>query len=470
MEIDEWINLSEFCVVHDHPGDYPDLAGDSMKNTNSRIRIALIVAGLFAAGLAHADAVTDNAKALLDKGDAKAAYALLEPLEAERAGDPGYDFLLGLAALETGKNTNAVFALERVLAVDPNHVRARAEIARAYAALGETKTAKQEFETVKKQGVPPEVAVTIDRVLSAIERVEDEGRTTVRGYVEGTIGHDTNVNSATADRNVAVPLFGGAIFTLGPGGVQRSDTFTSVGGGLSLRKPLDKEWALTAGLNGSKRMNTDVDEFDTGSTDAHLGVVRTYGKDVFSAALQYNQFWVDNDRYREAAGFTAQWQHNYDARHQSSLYVQYSDLRYMSQGVRNADRFVIGANFAKAMPGFKTVFYGGAYLGEEAAKKDNFEHLGHILYGMRIGAQHEIHRDARAFANLGYEHRRYGGEDPFFLKTRTDNQWNLSLGVAWTPAKNWRVTPQFQYTDTRSNIDLNRFRREVVSVTVRREF
>jgi tetratricopeptide (TPR) repeat protein len=441
-----------------------------MKNISSKLRVALAVAGLLAAGMARADAVTDNAKALLDKGDAKAAYALLEPLESQRAGDPDYDFLLGLAALEIGKNTNAVFALERVLAVDPNHVRARAEIARAYAALGETKIAKQEFETVKKQGVPPEVAATIDRLLSAIERVEDEGRTTVRGYAEATVGHDTNVNSATHDRNVAVPLFGGAIFTLGPGGVRRSDTFTSVGGGLSLRKPLDKEWAFTAGLNGTKRMNTDVDVFDTGSADAHVGVVRTYGKDVFSAALQYNQFWVDNDRYREAAGFTAQWQHNYDARTQASLFIQYSDLRYMSQEVRNADRFVIGANFAKAMPGFKTVFYGGAYVGEEATRKDGFEHLGHTLYGARIGAQHEFHRDARAFANLGYEHRRYGAEDPFFLRVRTDNQWNLGVGVAWTPAKNWRVTPQFQYTDVRSNIALNRYRRELVSVTVRRDF
>jgi tetratricopeptide (TPR) repeat protein len=440
------------------------------KNTKSKLRIALAVAGLLAAGMARADAVTDNAKALLDKGDAKAAYALLEPLESQRAGDPEYDFLLGLAALEIGRNTNAVFAFERVLAVDPNHVRARAEIARAYAALGETKTAKQEFETVKKQGVPPEVAVTIDRLLSAIERVEDEGRTVVRGYAEATIGHDTNVNSATHDRNVAVPLFGGAIFTLGPGGVRRSDTFTSVGGGLSLRKPLDREWALTASLNGSKRVNTDVDEFDTGSTDAHVGVVRTYGKDVFSAALQYNQFWVDNDRYREAAGFTAQWQHNYDARNQASLYIQYSDLRYMSQEVRNADRFVIGANFAHALRGFKTVFYGGAYVGEEATRKDGFEHLGHTLYGARIGAQHELHRDVKAFANLGYEHRRYGAEDPFFLRVRTDNQWNLGVGVAWTPAKNWRVTPQFQYTDVRSNIALNRYRRELVSVTVRREF
>lgn len=439
-------------------------------NTNDLIRSVMLAAALIFAGGARADAVTDNARSLLDRGDAKAAYALLEPLESERAGDPTYDFLLGLAALETGKHTNAVFALERVLAVDPNHVRARAEIARAYAALGETKTARQEFETVKQQGVPPEVAGTIDRLLSAIERIEDTGRTVVHGYVEGTVGHDTNINSATDSRNIAVPVFGGAIFTLAPGSLRRSDTFTSVGGGLNLRHPISREWALTAGLNGSKRMNTDVDEFDTGSADAHLGVVRTYGKNVFSAALQYNQFWVDNHRYREAAGFTAQWQHNYDARNQASLYVQYSDLSYISQDVRNTDRFVIGANFAHALAGFKTVFYGGAYVGEEVANKDRFGHFGHMLYGARVGAQHAFHRDAKIFANLGYEYRRYGAEDPFFLKTRGDNQWNFSAGVAWTPARNWLVTPQFQYTRSDSNIPLNDFKREVVSVTVRRQF
>ena len=49
--------------------------------------MALLAAGLLAANAVLADAVTDNAKALLDKGDANAAYALLEPLEGQRAGN-----------------------------------------------------------------------------------------------------------------------------------------------------------------------------------------------------------------------------------------------------------------------------------------------------------------------------------------------------------------------------------------------
>lgn len=426
---------------------------------------------LMVTGSAWADAVTDNARALLDKGDAKAAYALLEPLESQRAGEVEYDFLLGLAALEVGKNTNAVFALERVLAVDPNHVRARAEIARAYLALGETKVAKQEFESVVKQGVPSDVAATIDRLITAVERIEDEGRTTWRGYAEASFGYDTNVNSATAASGISIPAWGGPVLTLNAASRRQSDIFGTVGAGLNVRQPLDKEWALIAGLNANKRMNSNrEDTFDTGLVDANVGLVRTYGKDVFSAVAQYNQLWVDNERYREATGFTTQWQHNYDARNQSSLYVQYANLHYPQEKERDGDRFVLGANFAHALVGFKTVFYGGGYIGSEVVKDPAFRHLGNMLYGARIGAQHEYQRDVKVFANLGYEHRRYEGSHPLLLRTRDDDQWNLSVGMAWTPAKTWVVTPQFQYTENRSNLEINRFRREVVSVTVRKEF
>jgi len=252
---------------------------------------------------------------------------------------------------------------------------------------------------------------------------------------------------------------------------QQSDAFSSVGAGIGVRHPLSKEWAFIAGLNGNKRMNNKhEDTFDAGQVDGHAGFVRTYGKDDFSAVLQYNQMWVDNDRYREAAGFTTQWQHNYDARNQSSFYVQYANLRYPSDDLRNADRIVFGANFAHARPGLKTVYYGGVYLGEEVVKDDTVPHLGHVLSGIRLGAQHELHRVVKAFVNLGYEHRRYSGEHPLLLRVREDDQWNLIVGMVWNPAKHWVVTPQFQYADNRSNLEINRFRRELVSVTVRREF
>src|SRR5262245_35754856 len=112
---------------------------------------ALILTALLFSALAHAaDDILLKAKGFLDANNPQAAYNLLAPLQSQRAGDPDYDYLLGVSALDLGKNTEAVFALERVLAVRPDHAAARAQIARAYFALKETEAAKREFENVKK--------------------------------------------------------------------------------------------------------------------------------------------------------------------------------------------------------------------------------------------------------------------------------------------------------------------------------
>src|SRR3546814_11090894 len=53
-----------------------------------------------------------------------------------------------MAALDAGRYGEAVIALQRVLAVQPNNAPARAELARAYALAGDIDTARAEFATV----------------------------------------------------------------------------------------------------------------------------------------------------------------------------------------------------------------------------------------------------------------------------------------------------------------------------------
>jgi hypothetical protein len=431
--------------------------------------VALAVMAAFA-GPARADALTDQAKALLDQGKAGAAYELLIAEEPGRAGNPEYDFLLGLAALDTGHNTNAVFALERVLAVDPNNARARAEIARAYLALGETQTARREFETVRSQPVPDEVKATIDHVLAAIERVEEQGKTAVRGFAEFTYGHDTNVNAGPAGSQVAVPAFGGLVFTLANSSVALRDDYSNYAAGVSLRTPLAKGLDLTASVTGNKRMNSTQDMFDTGANDANVGLVYTRDRDVFSVAYQAGSFYVDNTRYRDADGFTGQWQRNFDARTQGSVFIQYGWLQYPYQSPRNAQRTVYGFNLAHALRDEKTIFYGGLYAGDEKDTQSGFDFLGHSLWGARGGARYQFRDDAAVFANLTYESDRYHGNDPFFLAARGDDLTDFSVGVAWNFRDNWRLTPQYSNTHNSSNIPINAYQREMVSVSVRRDF
>ena len=95
-------------------------------------RIALILSLTLAFSVyAAEDSVLREAKSLMDARQPQQAYDLLKPLEEEEAGNPDYDFLLGIAALDTGRHTEAIFALQRVVDQDPKHGPARAELGRA---------------------------------------------------------------------------------------------------------------------------------------------------------------------------------------------------------------------------------------------------------------------------------------------------------------------------------------------------
>lgn len=414
-----------------------------------------------------------QADKLLKSGKAQEAYVLLVPHQSELAGDQDYDYLLGIAALDSGKPNEAVFALERVLAVNPNHLQARAEIARAYYAAGEVAAAQQEFETVRKQNPPKEVNAAIEKYLDAIERARASERTTVRGYLEAAVGSDSNVNSATASNQIAIPAFGGAIATLSANGVKLRDTFSSVNAGFNVRHPLSPEWAVFGGAGFNQHMNSTKANnlFDTGGLDGNLGVNLSKGDDSYSAAMQLQNFNVDNNRYRDATGLTAQWLRNLNSNSQVSTYFQYTDLHYPGQDIRDAQRYILGAAYARALGGeYTPIVYVGGYAGQERERRSGVPYLGHNPYGLRTGGEMKINPMSTLFGSLSVESRNYGGQDPLFLVSRKDTQSDLRVGLSYIPVQRWTITPSVSYTRNSSNVLISDYIRTVYSATVRRDF
>ncbi len=434
----------------------------------TRLLAALAVA-LACTGQARADARTDEARRLIEAGQGAQAYALLVPLESARAGEPEFDLLLGIAALDAGEGTRAVFALERAVTVQPENARARAELARAYLAVGETDAARREFERVRSQPVPAEVKGTIDRFLSAADRLDDKTRPTLRGHVELAVGTDSNVNSASAGQSLAIPAFGGMPALLDPLSVQTGDKFLALGGGLRFRNPVGNGLSLTAGLGGSVRHHPTDEIWDLGNVDGNAGLLWESGADSWSLAYQHSTLRLQSDRYRAANGVGAQWQRQLGPEDQVAAFLQYSRLSYPAQDLRNADRWVAGGAYAHGFGNGLTAF-AGAYAGTERERSDAVPHLGHRLAGLRLGGEYSLTAAAALFANLSYEGRRYGGTEPLFFEARRDRQWNLQLGANLGLARNWLLTPQLSATRNESSIGLYDYRRRVASLNLRHDF
>ncbi len=419
---------------------------------------------------AEVDELVRQARVMLEKGQAKQAFELLEPQEAARAGDPDFDTTMGIAANDTEQFTRAVFALERVLSVQPENSRARAELGRALFAVGDNAGARKVLLETKKDNIPPEAAATIDKFLQAIDRSDEAAKSSIKTYVETSVGYDTNINSGPGNANVAVPAFGGLVFTLNNTNLSTKDAFATLGAGVSARRVLDDpRWSLIGNFSANGRLHGQNKTFDATQVDGNAGASYRYDKHEFSAVVQAGSYYVNAAKARDQAGLVGEWTYRMNGEQQWSSYVQWGQLSYPGQAARNADRTVIGTSYAH---GFRSglLLFTGAYVGTEKTKDPAFPNLGHNLYGIRTGAQQMLSEEVSLFGGLSYENRKYGGQDTLFLVTRQDDQFNLNLGLNWVPARSWKVTPQLSLTSVKSNIPTSKFDRAVFAVTLRRDF
>lgn len=473
----------------------------NLRRLPGTLLLPALLALVFANPAAHAqDATLDRAQQLIatQKGEGRAAFELLAPLEEQRAGDPAYDYLLGLAAIDAGEFTRAVFALERVLATQPSHPQARAEIARAYFLMGENRTAREEFQAVKAANPPVEVAATVDRFLSALDARQSGQRSGFTGFLEAGFGHDSNINAATGAGTFAIPAFGGLVFNQTAGAGRSSGWFSTIAAGVSGRRVIDAQWSLFANLSANRRYNQHLDRFDTGTYGADGGVVHRRDDHDFTVALQTQVFDLDERRFRNAIGGLAQWRYNVSSTQQFSAYAQWTRLTYpagytinnptttptyasTSNDQGNANRKVLGVAWASSLQGpLAPVVYAGLYggteilmtrLGEAPGDPVGYNHhRGHRVTGARVGGEIRLSPEWSGFANASYEDRRYAGLDPLFLVHRHDEEANLRVGASFTPNRNWTLTPQISMTENRSPVVINAYRRSMISATLRYDF
>ena len=319
-----------------------------------------------------ADDLVDRAKALVDAGKAGEAYALLKPLEEDRAGDPNFDYIFGLSALDAGKPLEAVFALERAVDAAPDSGPARAELARAYLVLGDTDDARSEFDKVQQMDLPSDVQQTIDKYISTIDQYHDASRIRYRPYVSVGLGYDSNVNSATTESQIAVPALGGLIFNLSGQSVETHSAIWDLAAGVRITAPINLEKGLSffSNIDMNHRLALEEANFSTTVGNGQAGVNwRMDDKNQFRLSADGNVVKVEGSSAfrsdREAIGSTAQWQYTPDEANQFTAFGQFSLVRYPEQRVRDVNRYTAGVGWGHAFidAKYRPVVFGSVFRG-----------------------------------------------------------------------------------------------------------
>ena len=421
-----------------------------------------------------ADPDLDKADALMKAGKAAEAYSLLEPFEFEHSGNIRFDYLLGIAALDSGKPDKATLALERVLAADPNFAGARIDMGRAYFQLGDITRAKTEFESVLTQNPPPAAKATIDNYLAAIEKQESAKQTKATGYIEAFMGHDTNVNYATSQSQIAVPALGNLVFTLNPSGVKSPDDYRGVGLGGEISHQYSATVGVYAGVDVRSRGNSTQDKFDSTSFDGRAGIALGEGANIVRLGALAGRFALDGKTNRDTNGLNAEWRHLLDPANQLSAFGQLVRFRFEPTiSVNNFDQSTYGLNWLRVLREGKAIVSASAFAGDERAplRADG----GKRFTGLRLGGQMQISETTELFGGIGAQFSKYDLANAAFSSPtdpvkRDDQQYDANIGLNWHYDKVWTIRPQIAYLRNKSNIVIYQYDRSDVSVTIRRDF
>ena len=400
----------------------------------------------------------------------KQAYNYATQYIDQMEGDPVFDYIYGVSAIDSGHASEGVFALERVLLAFPEDHVARLELARGYFILEEYARSREEFETVLATSPPEGVVETTQNYLDAIRLKEARYQTTSNGYVELGIGSDSNVNSGLNQDELSLL----AAFTFDDTSVEQDDTYASLTASYQVTHPFAAGWMFNAELTGNTKKNSDWDQFDTTTLSLQTGVTRLFKKSTYKAKLFYQTFDLDSDDYRNMTGLGLDWRYMLTQQSNLTTSLQWSQQEYEDLDNKNSDLIALSVGYDHAFSTFLSpLFFANINLGQEQADEDTAAALSDTerdIMGLRMGVVLSFTNKLALQTSAGYQNSEYAGENTtlaLFGTTgvvRDDDYVSADMNLLWLFQRDWRMDTRFSYVDNRSNVESNAYDRTLFSV------
>ena len=451
--------------------------------------VLLLTAACSLPTLAQAPDPVVQAKTLIESKQADAAFALLAPLERQRAGNRDFDYWLGVAALESDRLERATLAFERLLVTNPDFDSARLELARTYLRMGSVDLAAQEFTRLLTRA-PNEVGRNLlEAYLAEIRRIKDRQRFDRSAYIELGGGRDNNLSSSTRDFPQAI-LNSFGLPGIGATGnsIRRADNFLAVQTGADGIFRLREDRLMTASADLSFRRYREFGEYDYVLANVKLGYQTKLGQFNYAVSGIAQSFRQDgafvdtigaeritNDR--DLRGVNLEARRNLGAETQIVLGTQFIVLRYKTNPGQDTNQSQMSLAIQNE-PGWwpaGTLYASLTYSFDDARRPLNpFTETTATRHttGVRLVAQSDPRASLSWLSSVGWSRR--VDDEPFaratLVRTGRDDLLEFHVRGAWKFAETWSLHPYAVYARNKSNIDLYTFAKAEGGVTLRRDF
>lgn len=432
----------------------------------SRWLAAMIISLVFSlpATAASLTEVLAQAQDQLRNNQPEAALQTLAAEELTYAGNSEFDYWLGLASVRAGKPALGLFALERVLAEEPNHAGARMELASAYVQLGHKEAARRELDRLAQLDPPEAAAERIAALNAAVDRQEAASQRQTRTiYLTLETGHDDNVGTWPDARFDVLP---------GAPAIEPVDSaFYGIQGGIWQRFNLSGVDKLDLSLSAMTRANSqdDAEQFDQDYYSGRGEWSRDLdGRHQLALGLDLAGMNLDGEEYYRFHGLFAEWRNRLSSDHSYRTRLIYRDVGfeldlydYTQIGLMVGSTWIVGGNMRLDL---------SASIDSESA--DDRPGGDALVYGIRAGLLRPVGANQRVGVNASWHQASYDETFDAFTalnpepEDRDDDRLSLGANWDWLPTQSIQVRLRAEYREQDSTLETYEFDQTLGSLAV----
>lgn len=314
------------------PQDAPIAAQGSTLSQDGTALSGLTAAQLFD--------IAEQARAAGRTADAEAIYKAL-------SADPKLEirqearFRLGMMQSAAGHFTEAALSFRAILDEQPNAARVRLELARVLALMGDEGKARQALRQAQASGLPPEVALVVDRFANALRSTKTFG-----GSFELAIAPDSNINRATSLKELDTVI---APLTLSEDARSQSGVGAHLTGQVYARLRLSDTLNLVPRLSGDGTFYEDS-QFNDLSGSALMGLEWQIGPGdrlMPSAGMTWRTY--GGSPYARTATADLRWMHRLGRRGQLDMSASYGNSSYSTNSLQDGSMYSLSATVERAL-------------------------------------------------------------------------------------------------------------------------
>ncbi len=401
-------------------------------------------------------------------GETQAAWQQAQQLRSQWEADPGFDYLYGTLALQQKKYNEAQFSLERVVIADPANLEARVALAEAYYQLGDKQSAGRQYDMIKQANPPADILRKINQRMS--NEPQHEGR--LMGFVEATLGHDNNINSATSDDSVPNPNAGGFFqpdtLAIDPEARKQSDMYHAEQLGVDYYHPFDASNGMELRGRIGNRDNFSSDRFDSSSYRMSGSLYHLLGQQMLRGTLAVQDYRISDSDHHQFYGLSGDWLGHDYAGWDLFASVHANELNY-DDDLRDVRQYIVKGGIQRQFGDFRHT--AGVTAGDEHALNGDADYNARQFSGLFYDVRYTLSGQHQLFARLYEQWSDQKGQEPFFVgETRDDTLQQASMGWDWQLMRPLRLRTEAAYSHNDSDVGYYSYERSWVQTSLRYSF